>query len=574
MAFDFGTFLSGLGGSLAGRAGTEAPPTGGLAAAAPVAPAEEEIKIPETTDEARLQYFKEVANLRRQQQALLSSLEARSVTPPGETLRTISAAMLDPGRTGNFGEAFGRMQAGLSRNAAEDEARAAQIAKMRLELGQQNLGMAEKGIALAQEQQRINALKGLRGGAPGVAGSSVNPQAIQSAASSVGLSIPNEAWSLIEGMDSKQAIETLTKFMLKNAETPDAVKAVNAFANMLPKGDRAAAMESRARSEMFGKPEDILKAIVDVRTAVRQGVMSAQEGEAQIANLNRRLNPVGASGTSAPNEIIPSKISGTPQEVMDRLMRIPDPAVRREAIESYIKQLETSGPLNASATAPVAPAAPSAAASAISPQQQSELEMERQKAIVQSQIADRNQLRAASREANKNISTANAVFDIVSKQPGGFGLFNQPTVSAAIGTLLENGIRVGTFSVGINDLQDAVRKAGGTQEQINSVGALQQLAVNASLQLAQLAKGSVSNYEQQLFQQGVFTKNDRPEVLKYKAELIRARGEFDKFIWKKYSEFEKSKRGTAEDFLDSPQYQDYIKQYDSSLEKIRSTYLK
>ena len=567
------SIVGGALGRMVGSALDSTPSQGGL----PVAPAREEVQqitMPESPEAARQDYYKEMNNLRRVQADLLRSLEERSKPNASDTLFAISRGLLAPNPTGQFGVAFGNAAGELQGQQEKQNAAAQQLAKMRLEMVQSGVGMAEKGIALAQEQQRVNALRGLRGGAPGVAGSSVNPQAIQSAASSVGLSIPNEAWSLIEGMDSKQAIETLTKFMLKNAETPDAVKAVNAFANMLPKGDRAAAMESRARSEMFGKPEDILKAIVDVRTAVRQGVMSAQEGEAQIANLNRRLNPVGASGTSAPNEIIPSKISGTPQEVMDRLMRIPDPAVRREAIESYIKQLETSGPLNASATAPVAPAAPSAAASAISPQQQSELEMERQKAIVQSQIADRNQLRAASREANKNISTANAVFDIVSKQPGGFGLFNQPTVSAAIGTLLENGIRVGTFSVGINDLQDAVRKAGGTQEQINSVGALQQLAVNASLQLAQLAKGSVSNYEQQLFQQGVFTKNDRPEVLKYKAELIRARGEFDKFIWKKYSEFEKSKRGTAEDFLDSPQYQDYIKQYDSSLEKIRSTYLK
>ena len=567
------SIVGGALGRMVGSALDSAPSQSGLSAV-PAREGVQQITMPESPEAARQDLYKEMNNLRRVQADLLRSLEERSKPNASDTLFAISRGLLAPNPTGQFGVAFGNAAGELQGQQEKQNAAAQQLAKMRLEMVQSGVGMAEKGIALAQEQQRVNALRGLRGGAPGVAGSSVNPQAIQSAASSVGLSIPNEAWSLIEGMDSKQAIETLTKFMLKNAETPDAVKAVNAFANMLPKGDRAAAMESRARSEMFGKPEDILKAIVDVRTAVRQGVMSAQEGEAQIANLNRRLNPVGASGTSAPNEIIPSKISGTPQEVMDRLMRIPDPAVRREAIESYIKQLETSGPLNASATAPVAPAAPSAAASAISPQQQSELEMERQKAIVQSQIADRNQLRAASREANKNISTANAVFDIVSKQPGGFGLFNQPTVSAAIGTLLENGIRVGTFSVGINDLQDAVRKAGGTQEQINSVGALQQLAVNASLQLAQLAKGSVSNYEQQLFQQGVFTKNDRPEVLKYKAELIRARGEFDKFIWKKYSEFEKSKRGTAEDFLDSPQYQDYIKQYDSSLEKIRSTYLK
>jgi len=154
MAFDFGTFLSGLGGSLAGRAGTEAPAAGGLSVAAP---AEEEFKIPETVDDARKQYLTELANLRRQQQALLASLEARAATGPQETLRNISAAMLDPGRTGSFGEAFGRMQTGLSRQAAEEEARAAQIARMRMELGQSQLGQSKEMIELLR-QNRIQEL--------------------------------------------------------------------------------------------------------------------------------------------------------------------------------------------------------------------------------------------------------------------------------------------------------------------------------------------------------------------------------------------------------------------------------
>jgi len=161
MAFDFGTFLSGLGGSLAGRAGTQAPPpaapAGGLTAAAPAAPVEEEFKIPETVDDARKQYLTELGNLRRQQNALLASLESRAASGPQEMLRNISAAMLDPGRTGNFGEAFGRMQTGLSRQAAEDESRAAQIAKMRLDLTQSQLGQSKEMIDILR-QNRIQEL--------------------------------------------------------------------------------------------------------------------------------------------------------------------------------------------------------------------------------------------------------------------------------------------------------------------------------------------------------------------------------------------------------------------------------
>ena len=282
MAFDIGTFLSGLSGSLAGRAGAETPPPAAPAGGLSAAPVEEELKIPESVDDARMQYFKEVAKLRQQQNALLASLEARAVTSPGETLRNISAAMLDPGRTGNFGEAFGRMQTGLSKQAAEDESRAMQIAKMRLELNQQNVGMAEKGIALAEEQRRRKALQNMRNGVPpGAPASAVvtpqerlaaageaaptagtaaidatpaaaNTQAIQTAASQAGLRLPNEVWSLLDGMDSKEAIAKLTTFALDQAKTPDTIKAAEAWISMLPPAEQASARRYLAERNIDG----------------------------------------------------------------------------------------------------------------------------------------------------------------------------------------------------------------------------------------------------------------------------------------------------------------------------------
>lgn len=298
MAFDLGTFLSGLGGSLAGRAGTGAAPApaGGLAAAPVAAPIEEELKIPESVDEARGLYFKELSNLRRQQQALLASLEARAATGPQEMLRNISAAMLDPGRTGNFGEAFGRMQTGLSRQAAEEGSRAEQIAKMRLELNQQNVGMAEKGIALAQEQQRIRALQGMRNPAQGVASVPANTQAMQVAASNAGLNLPNEAWALIDGMDSKTAIETLTKFVLKNNETPDAIKSIRAFISMLPPEQQAGAGAARAKVELFGKPEDRATAAEKLIRLRDDRIITKEQFDEEMA----RLDPLKPQPTSVP----------------------------------------------------------------------------------------------------------------------------------------------------------------------------------------------------------------------------------------------------------------------------------
>lgn len=247
------SLMSSLAGGLLGRmiGPTADSPQGGLAAAS----AREElpqVKMPESPEAARQDYYVQINKLRTLQDDLLRSLEQRAQPNASDTLFAISRGLLAPNPTGQFGAAFGNAVGELQGQQARQEAAAQQLAKMRLEMGQSQLGMAEKGIALAQEQQRINALKKLQPGAtPTVSG--ISPQAAQSAASSVGLNIPSEAWPLIEGMDSKQAIETLTRFMLKNAETPDAIKAAHAWANMLPPKDRDAALAYLAKRNIEGE---------------------------------------------------------------------------------------------------------------------------------------------------------------------------------------------------------------------------------------------------------------------------------------------------------------------------------
>jgi hypothetical protein len=172
------------------------------------------------------------------------------------------------------------------------------------------------------------------------------------------------------------------------------------------------------------------------------------------------------------------------------------------------------------------------------------------------------------------INDANAVFDLAEKNPAAMGVLSKPGIGNAVLLSIENAIRVGNFSIGMADLQTAIRNAGGTQQDIDAAAAVGQIAVRLSLALAEGVKGSVSNYEQGLFQQASFSKNDSPLLLKYKSELMRARGEIQKFLWNKYLEFEKTGKGNIEDFKSSREYQSYKDQYDASLTKIRNTYFK
>lgn len=117
------------------------------------APAAEE---PDPYMQARSAYAKQKESLIETQRKLMEELEGRRVQP-AEKLMAFSQAMLTPGRTGSFGEAFGGAMGNLQKMQSEDAARAQAIAKMRMEMGMQQLGMRKEDVEMAR-QKRIQDL--------------------------------------------------------------------------------------------------------------------------------------------------------------------------------------------------------------------------------------------------------------------------------------------------------------------------------------------------------------------------------------------------------------------------------
>jgi hypothetical protein len=268
-------------GRMVGSAFDSAPSQGGGLPSTPP-PVREDVKplaMPETVDVARQDLYKEMNNLRQVQNDLLRSLEARAAPNARDTLFALSRGFLAPNPTGQFGVAFGNAAGEMQGQQEKQNAAAQQLAKMRLEMGQSGVGMAEKGIALAQEQQRLRALQGMRnkvspgtpastppgavvtppervavaGTAPGAAPAAANTQAIQAAASQAGLNLPDAVWDLVGGMDSKDAIAALTKFALDEAKTPDTIKAAEAWISMLPPAEQASARSYLAQRNIEGE---------------------------------------------------------------------------------------------------------------------------------------------------------------------------------------------------------------------------------------------------------------------------------------------------------------------------------
>ena len=90
-------------------------------------------------DQAKTEYFDAI-------QKTLAALEAR--TQQGPNLFQVGAALLDPGRTGNFGEALGRASNVIGAQQEKQQEAQLPIAQMRAQLAGQKYEVENQGKAL------------------------------------------------------------------------------------------------------------------------------------------------------------------------------------------------------------------------------------------------------------------------------------------------------------------------------------------------------------------------------------------------------------------------------------------
>lgn len=522
-------------------------------AAAPAAKPE-----PSEYEKALASYQQQKQQLIEQQKRLVDSLESR-IGGPAESLFALSAGFGK--HAPSFGEGFGNAMGAYGAQQAKSRQEMSDIAKMRLDLEMQQLGMRKEEVELAGNKEAARGLQQIIGGAPGSA-----PGA--DARGGMSAIPPNIAASMqlyLSRGNVKAAQEMYDKYVLENSKKPDKVREFEYYIGQLQSpAAKSAAQQLAANNYFLGNPADRNKVIIDIRKAIDDGIIPARDGNILIQGMTSIGGGIGG-GQGAP--------AATGSDGVYRTTR----PTEQEAL-AVARGADAAGIPVSVGVQQGAVVAPASTTPGISPRQARDIRAKIAETVgvgrAKSMVDDRDALKKGNDEARGLINDANAVFDLAEKNPAAMGVLSKPGIGNAVLLSIENGIRVGNFSVGLNDLQTAIRNAGGTQQDIDAAAAVGQIAVRLSLALAEGVKGSVSNYEQGLFQQASFSKNDSPLLLKYKSELMRARGEIQKFLWNKYREFEKTNKGNIEDFKSSREYQSYKDQYDASLTKIRNTYFK
>lgn len=147
-----------------------------------------------------------------------------------------------------------------------------------------------------------------------------------------------------------------------------------------------------------------------------------------------------------------------------------------------------------------------------------------------------------------------------------FGFAARPEIKYQIIRLLTSGIGFPGASVGIPDLLEAARTLELTPEQMAVYQTFAQLTTELSLRMSEAVKGSVSNYEQGLFQKAVVNVEDLPATITMKSNMLDARAKFDARVANLYAE--RPAGQTVTQFRQSPAYRDAVKKYEDELTMI------
>lgn len=264
------------------------------------------------------EYEKAIAEYRRQQQQLIErqrelidSLNTR--IQPSDYLSAMSQGFGDP-RNLSFASGIAGAAGNVSAIQAAEQKRAQELAKMKLELGMQELGMSKENVEFAKAQdmrkalgQMINAsqqtgVAGQPGAAsPSGSGSALIPQSVA------------PILNVMAQMNPESAIKYIADLAKDDAKRPDAIKAMETYISMLPPEMQGSARAYAARANVFGKPSEISEAKMKIYERARSGVITPEIAARELALLEPpSMSGVRTESIAAPSAAPAPSISGIP----------------------------------------------------------------------------------------------------------------------------------------------------------------------------------------------------------------------------------------------------------------------
>jgi hypothetical protein len=533
------------------------------------------------------------------QQEARDILEQRNNRLFDPTYLAMAQGFFAPTKTGSFGESLGNVAAMVGPAQQAEEKRTMDMAKMRMELAQQGLQTSIQGQNAQQDADLLARMTGtqpktapampapVQGGAP-VPPPAVAPS-LPSATTPPAPQPPSSGALAQVAPPVAQTAQTAQLSPLAQAAPPAAQPAPQASAQpvgqqLFPaqpstwdQDETAYAMAQRRAGKPMG---EIMKEIDEIR---RKNIVVNERGA-----TNTKTGQVYAPVDPTPTEVrIPDKgVFTTTKTLASRLAN----AQANNNPEEYYKvaDLITQGmkrPPVANAPTP-ANATPTGAAPANAPVQggmltkeQEEAQAARKKEMAsgeaKSEVERRKTLPDDIKRYDSLARSADSLYEIVDKNPKGFGTFDKAGVLPAIGVLVRDGIRANKVSVDMGGFEDAFRAANPRikDSDINAVrlGASEQ--ANIELNYANMflkGTGPITEGERAIVRRaGAGNVSMSPEVLKLRAQAVSKRASYERDDLNAYREFvAKNPDSTYLNYMDTPKFKSLFSDYDKDMRKM------
>jgi hypothetical protein len=188
------------------------------------------------------------------------------------------------------------------------------------------------------------------------------------------------------------------------------------------------------------------------------------------------------------------------------------------------------------------------------------------------------QIYASGRASNTTAQAADAILRLSTNPAtkGAFGVLQNANLQSAILGAVAEGVQTPNGSFKFSGIEDAVRKIGGTDAEVNAALLASRYYAQLELQYARMylqGQGAVSNNERVIVGRIGGSLSDTPLVAAAKAETVKARADFDKRNADLLSDWEKQNpKGYVKDYERSPQYAKLQSQFNDYMGKLNDKY--
>lgn len=489
---------------------------------------------------------------RKYQEALdkmLQSLDARKNRLFDPTLLAFAGAMLDPGKTGSFGEALGRAAGAVgeseTRMAKEDQ----DLARMRLELAQAGIGLEAQRARDRAYQEHLGAPQATLGMQP-----AAPPAGAPMGAPGAGMPAPGAAPAELPPIAPGEPARTLP------------VSPGGAAPTQAPPGfEGVAGIPTMPPDPKFLGRQDYLRAAQREGRPIAQALKEAAEVEAKRYDvkeggvLDRRT---GMFFQFPKGELVERQIGGSTYTVPTQI------AAQLDLYQS------TNNPKYADLAQQVTQGGVAGPLKSVT-----ERAAEREGAVAEAKGMAESAVKKASEAEGKRATAgamlfnANRVQQLVQRSPDAFGIFARPGIVAAVGNVVNQGVRAGATSVQLGGFEDSIRALmpGVKQQDLNNVamaaGAMAEIELAYTVLYMQ-KQGAITNSEREIVRRIGGTTSQNAGVLAEKSKLIQLRSQHDINVYDAWRKFqEDNPRKNYNDFERSPAYQNMLKQYDSTISR-------